>query len=763
MMHWNQKIHSFILRHSVLLIILFALLTLKFSFLLPKIEIDSSADIFFDRQGQSYLKLQDWKKQFGNDEHVIIAFSDKNIFTEKNLTLISKLTDRLELLENVDNIRSLTNVNNIIGQKNDFIVEKLIEEIPSDKDALAKLKTAALRNPLYVKNVISKDAKTTALIVELENHPSKNSIYKKEVIDNISQILKEKPFARKTYYLSGLPVIECFFAAYMQKDLRLFIPLMLVVITGILYFTFRKIKIVILPLICIVIILTLTMPLLYFLGFSINNVTTMIPPILMAIAIADSIHFIDESIGKQKSTAIENTMRHLLFPCFLTTVTTTVGFLALSLNRIPPVRQLGIVAAAGITIAFIVTFTFLPALAKQMNLFSNENNKPIKKKDFIEKKLNKYLLKLGDFNKKYKFIILMGTLLLIGICFVGITRIKVETSVLEYFQKDSPIYQSTTYIEDHLTGIQVLNISFKSDVQDYFKNPEVLKEIEQLRTFLQTIKEVDTVTSVTDYIKDIHQSFHNENSAFYKIPDSKNLIAQYLLLYGQNDLNSFVDSQWQWTTVRVHLKEHSTTRLKKIIKRIEQYLKTHRFAFPQFDILGQTVLEVESNNAVTKGQMRSLGLAMIVIFGMMFLVFRSIPIGLVSIIPNILPLLINFGIMGWFGIRLDSATSMISAIGIGIIVDDTIHFLHTFEESLKETAGDYTQAMYNTLVTKGRPIILTSVILFFGFGVVIFSKFVPTSYFGLLSALIMINALLADLIILPCVLLFFKPRFHGMQ
>jgi predicted RND superfamily exporter protein len=152
-------------------------------------------------------------------------------------------------------------------------------------------------------------------------------------------------------------------------------------------------------------------------------------------------------------------------------------------------------------------------------------------------------------------------------------------------------------------------------------------------------------------------------------------------------------------------------------------------------------------------------MAMVVVFGMMFFVFKSFSVGWVSVVPNVIPILMNFGIMGWFGIRLDSATSMIAAMGIGIIVDDTIHYLHSYGEALKKT-GDHTKAMYQALESKGRPIILTSVILFFGFGVLSISKFVPTSYFGSLSAILMLTALLADLIVLPCLLLQFKPKFR---
>ena len=225
------------------------------------------------------------------------------------------------------------------------------------------------------------------------------------------------------------------------------------------------------------------------------------------------------------------------------------------------------------------------------------------------------------------------------------------------------------------------------------------------------------------------------------------------------DLDNFVDSPWQWTTVRIRLKEHSTHKLKGVMEKIQTYLDRNYANGVDASLVGQTVLEVETNNAVTEGQLKSLGLAMIVIFGMMFVVFRSIPVGLVGIVANVLPILVNFGIMGWLGIRLDSATSMISAIGIGIIVDDTIHFLHRFGEALK-AEGDYNRAVRITIASKGRPIIMTSILLFSGFGVVVFSKFVPSMCFGYLCALLMFNALWADLIVLPALLLVLKPKFR---
>ncbi|MCK5343369.1 MAG: MMPL family transporter, partial [Candidatus Heimdallarchaeota archaeon] len=481
--------------------------------------------------------------------------------------------------------------------------------------------------------------------------------------------------AHVTYYISGLTAIEYFYAAYMQDDFKAFMPFLFLMIIVAMYLSFRSIKLTVLPLLSIMVSVACSMALLHLMGFSVNNVTTIIPPILMAIMIADSVHVIGEALErKRKSEGLEGdflkvTMKHLMFPCFLTTTTTAVGFWSLSLSEIPPVRQLGIVVGFGVFIALILTFTFLPACAKKWRVFRVETKASREgSQDYFEN----ILTRVSEINKRYYKTITVLSIFIVGISVWGVSKIQAETSVIEYFRKSTPIYKSTIFIEKNLSGVHTLNISLRSDEVDYFKNPQALKTLEEITGFLHGIPEVDKVSSVNDYMKEINKSFHNEDPEFYRLPDNRRMVSQYVLLYGRDDLEDFMDDQWQWATIRVRLKEHSTVKLSGVIGEIQEYVQRYRKDFSHVRTLGQTVLEVEANNTVSNGQMKSLGLAMLVIFGMMFLVFRSLPVGLVSVIPNVLPILMNFGLMGFCGIRLDSATSMIAAVGIGIVVDDTI-------------------------------------------------------------------------------------------
>lgn len=757
------KYIRFIFRHSIFIIISTLIITAAAAAVLLNLKIDNSVDVFFNKNGDRFINFEHWKDQFGTDEVVIVALETEDAFTARNLSLISHLTHQFESLEHVDQVTSLTNVNTIIGRDQDFIIEHLIEDIPQGDDALAALKEAAVRDPLYVKNVVSSDGTVAAILVELEKYQGndKDSRYKKKVILEIQDILRAAVPADVSYHLTGSMAIEYFYAAYMQEDFKAFMPFLFLMIIAVMYFSFRSVKLVVLPLVAIMVSVACTMALLHLLGYSVNNVTTIIPPILMAIIIADSVHVIGEGMSRRridgKEFFLEKTIQHLFFPCFLTSATTAFGFWSLTLSTIPPVRQLGIVVGCGVFFAFAVTFTFVPALAKLGGMFENHHVPDVDSQGSKFACLLKWIAMINV--RYYKQIIFIG----IGVVCIsvwGASKIKAETSVIEYFKPSTPIYQATIFVEDRLSGVHTLNVSLRSTEENYFQSPTALNEIEEIAAFLYSIPEVDKVISVNDYIKEINQSFHNEDKTFYRLPDTQKMVAQYVLLYGREDLEDFVDDSWQWATIRIRLKEHSTVKLEGVIAKIEHFLKKYEKPDLTVQVVGQTALEVESNNAVTEGQIQSLGMAMVVIFGMMFLVFRSFPVGLVSVPSNIFPILMNFGIMGFFGIRLDSATSMIAAVGIGIVVDDTIHFLYGFGEALKKTQT-YVEAVEVTFQERGKAIILTSVILFFGFGILSFSRFVPTAYFGMLTAILMLNALIADLFITPSLLLWLKPPFKG--
>ncbi|MFW6179375.1 MAG: efflux RND transporter permease subunit, partial [Desulfohalobiaceae bacterium] len=317
----------------------------------------------------------------------------------------------------------------------------------------------------------------------------------------------------------------------------------------------------------------------------------------------------------------------------------------------------------------------------------------------------------------------------------------------------SPQRQAVDFVEQRLSGVGLLDISVQGNQRDAFKNPENLRVLENLETHVAGILGVDTTTSLNHFMKDMHKSFHDEKPEYYEIPDSRQLISQYLLLYDADDIQDVVNTDFDHARIMARLGVHSSSEQSRVIAAAKSSIDQLDTAGLSIRVTGQAVQDVNIVRALVSGQIYSLGIAGVVISLLMFIVFKSLSLGFLSLLPNIFPILLNFGIMGLLGIPLNTATSLIAAVAIGIAVDDTIHFLFFYNAKRKQGISAV-EAVKSTVLIKGRALVSTSVILCVAFGVLLLSSFVPIIYFGLLSALIMLTALLGDLVLLPAVLMF---------
>jgi hypothetical protein len=301
----------------------------------------------------------------------------------------------------------------------------------------------------------------------------------------------------------------------------------------------------------------------------------------------------------------------------------------------------------------------------------------------------------------------------------------------------------------------MLDVSIQAENFDAFKDPENLETVEELEAYIKTIPGVDRTTSFNHFIKDMHMSFHNEDPEYYRIPDSRQLIAQYLLLYDADDIEDFVNSDFDHTRIMVRLGVHSSADQERIIQDIRDFILQLDAKQLSMRVTGQAVQDVNTIDALVSGQVYSLSIAVGVISLFMFLVFRSLAMGFLSLIPNCFPIILNFGIMGLMGIPLNTATSLIAAVAIGIAVDDTIHFISRYNQGRRQ-GNAVPGAVESTLLIKGRALLSSSAILCIGFGILVLSSFMPVGYFGLLSACIMLTAVYGDLVLLPAILLLKK-------
>jgi predicted RND superfamily exporter protein len=745
-----RKLIEIVIKHNVIVLSGAILFALPFFIWAPFVKTVDNVDYFTVENNDETKFYDQLKKTFGNDEFFIIAFQKENQFTHDNLNLLQHLTMDLEGIEEVREVKSLANVEDIIGRENDFEIKKFLEVIPETPEKLEALKSQALSNPLYVNTLISRDGKTAAIVLFPFERPG-NENFRKELTAKCEAVLDSYRIQGMDFSIAGWTVTNLYLSQYLKSDMAVFIPLTYLFIILCVYFFFRSIQFTFLALLNITICLGSTMGLFYLTGTALNNVTAIVPPLIMALSLCDTVHIFShmdkrilERLGDKKK-ALHHVLQSLFMPCFLTSFTTILGFISLYISDIPPIREFALMASAGMLFEFFFSFFFMAPLMlffPQEMIFIDYG-----RKDWMTglvEGINQYV-------KKFSKVFFTAGLLLMIVSILLASGIKVETNLLDFFKPESPVRTSLSKIEKHLGGIQTLDISLTGNGPDVFKNPDSLHVIESIQTFLAGQKGVDVTLSFVDFLKDIHQSFHNEDPAFYAIPESGELVSQYMLIYDSDEIDDFVTRDFSHARISARIHEYSSAEQGILIDTMRQFIRGMDTRGLDVKVSGRAVQDVNTMDALVWGQVSSLSLAAVIIFIVLFLMLRSFKIGCLSIVPNLFPLLLNFGIMGALAIPLNTATALISAVAIGIAVDDTIHFLFDYKVQ-RESGRDIPEAIERVFKRKGRAIISSSLILFIGFGVMIFSRFVPIVHFSLLSAAIMVTALIGDVVFLPSML-----------
>jgi len=747
-----------ITHHSIFFLVVSLLIALPFIIQAPKVKTVDNVD-YFTLENDPDVKFYDaFKAVFGNDEFFIIAFKKDDIFTVENLTLLKDMTRDLEAIEEIREIKSLANVNDTIGEDDYFIVRPFLETIPDTDDGLVALRKSALSNPLYLKNLISVDGTTAAIVVSVHDRPDEPA-YRKRVIAKCDQVLEKYRERTGPVYKAGWTSMNLCLTQYMKNDVAVFIPVTYLFITIAVFLFFRNIRLTLIAMINISVCMGSTMGLFHLFDITLNNVTTIVPPVVMSLALCDTVHIfshLDADLLKRfptKEKALSHLLKTLWIPCLLTTVTTAVGFASLMVNDMAPIRDFGKIGSIGMFFEFTFAFTLIPCLLLRFDetkIFTVNHS---------ETNTGKFLEKIVCLVQTRYRLINIGAVVIVIISLWAASTIKVETNLLDYFKKKSPIRIDTEFVEKNLSGIATLDISLKSQTPGAFKAPESIKLIETIQTFINTIQGVDKTISFANFIKDMNQSFHNESREYYKVPDSRELVAQYLLMYDSDDIDDFMNDSYDISRIAVRVAAHSTLDHKRIMSDIRQFIDRIDHHGIDIRLTGRIVQDVNIIDAIVNGQVSSLVSAAGVIAIIMVIVLKSVKLGVVSLVPNLFPIALNFGIMGIAGIHLNTATALIAALALGIATDDTVHFLTELRNYLAQGI-DEADALGRVIKEKGSGILAASAILAIGFGVMVMSSFVPTVYFGLLSAIIMVIAPFGDLLILPSVILGLK-RFSG--
>jgi len=748
---------NFLDRYKKIIAVLVPLVILILGISLKDLAFEGSYRIWFAKDSSLLKNYDRFRKIFGNDDSVIIVFKDENgIFNKKAINSILRITEKLWKTKYITRVDSLTSYQYIHVSKediDDIIVEDFIKKDANLTDEyLKKRAKIALTQKSLIGSFVSKDLKTTMIIARLTPKAGEKEDISFELMGYIEKILnKESKITGYKYWVNGGAALTVAFVKIAMDDGATFTPLIFVSIFVLLFLLFRRISGAIIPLLVVGLTIIVVLSIQVLLGYKLNNFTANIPVFIVAIGIADAVHIYSvwskyKVEGVENKEAVFETLSKNFQPIFLTSLTTAIGFLSLAISNIIPIKTLGLATSFAAILAFVLSIFYMPTL---LLLIKNKNSKIKKIKEFRLEYKN-YATFLVKHNKK--IVLFVGFLFIFFI--YGLTKVKVDSNTIRYFDKNVEVRKSTEFIMDNITGPMSYEIVVDSGVKDGIKDPLFLKTVDRFYKEVQNkFSDIRHLHSLLDIIKEFHKVMNGGRGEFYKVPDNKNLIAQYLLLYSMSlpqgmEINDKMDIEQRLLRITAQVNLVNTSKDLQILKWIKNWWAKTPY---KVELNGQTQMFAYMQKDVTNTLIYSISMALTLVSIIMILIFRDLKMLLIFIMPNILPVILVVGIMGWNGIDIDLGVALSGAIIIGVAVDDTIHFFSKYFLA-KEMGLNLVDRFAYVFTYSGKAILFTTIILSLSFSIFMFSSFEPNFNFGLITASALILALIADLVLLPALL-----------
>ena len=722
-----------------------------------KIHINPDLQALIPSDDPDVIRMEELEEEFGGLDVILISYHSEDVFSRKGLEMIENLSYDLEGLPEIDHIISLTNYESILSDDESMTVDKFIQEFPSSQHESDSLAQCAIADPMLGRLLVSADREYTAIIIY--PNPDTDEVTTVSAIQNLLiPYQKEKHDLR----LGGMPVIRAQISDDIGHDTSTFIPAGMLLIAVLLYFSFRSRRGVVLPLLVVLLSILGTLGLMAWLGLMLSVISSIMPIMLIAVASAYGIHIITryfEDCAVLPDTAdskeiVTSVIEHMLRPLFLAGLTTVIGFLSLLSHILPASREVGVLTAFGVALAFAISITFIPAVL----VLTQKPSSDRQDKNTANRLLSRILVRIGRLVFHHRTVIFSAFAVITIIAAIGIPKVELDSNPLNYYGPDSDVRVINNIIEERFGGSTTMSVVVEGDI----KSPEVLNQIDQIQKFLEGREGVGYTLAITDFVKLMNQSMNGGDPAYYTIPDSRQLVSQYLLLYSWESsdgyLDSYVDYDYRTAQIVIRLNTMDVYYMVDLQEELNQFLNQNIRVDNKPKSEGYAVLLGNLMPMMVKGQIRSLVLSVILAALVTGLVFRSLSAALISAMPLAFAITGVFGLMGYLGIYLNTATSMLSSIMIGIGIDYTIHFLFRFRTEIRNGLGDE-EAIVKTLSTTGQGIIINGFSVMMGFAVCMLSTFIPIFFFGWLISVSIFMCLIAALTLLPLVLILTRPKF----
>ncbi len=718
---------------------------------------------------------------FPSKEFVFVGLEADDPLSLKAVQTMFSLTQDVEKFPGVYQVISPTNIALITGTADGMDVRDVLPKMPESDEDLQAYRDRLFRSDLALKNLIARDTSALGMMIFL-----RNDVDNSEFAEKFIHFIDTRPLPEGiSLFAAGKSILSHYIGVGMQTDMSTFFGGGILVIFVLLLFIFRNVRGVVLPLMVVIFSVIWTLGLMVLLGFALSHAITILPILVMAIAVADSIHILTHYMKNSaeqtdKKAVVLKTMGDMNSPVLMTSLTTIAGFISLGTVSTESIMELGLFTAAGVLFALILSLSIVPALLAVLKLPKARRMKTTVTGPFTSRAA---LATVRFSVKNFQWL----SLLLLILALVGFSRLRHESSTKDNFPPDHPVRIAWDKVNSLFAGSTSFQIMFEGNAKDVMKDPRILRDMDDLSRQIRNIDKVGDTQSIADFIKKFNKVLNGDDPAFYRIPadtetivgstwmerdgrweeveeetktSGRDLVAQYIQLFEMSgkpdDMANLVDYDYRNAKMSVFIHDDRASQLRRIDSEINRDLRG-KFAGVTVAVTGMAKLILVVDELIVKGQLYSILTSLVLVWILTSLMFRSPVLGLFNTLPLFFALILNFIIMGLFSIPINLETMVTSSIAIGVGVDYAIHFVYRYQQKFRDS-GNYEEAFVLAFADSGLAIVFNSFIVAAGFSIIALSQFVAVSYMGILITMTMLTSAAGALIVLPVLFIRFKPR-----
>ena len=730
-------------------------------------DINNDLSAWVAKDTPEYQTYERFTDEFGGTRNMIVAFRGP-VFTPEGLQLVERLTHEIQQIPLVERVYSLATANIVrpipatAADDGGIEVTPLLEDRSATQAGADAVKADALDDPLLRGDLVSADGRSTAIVVTFDERRIDEA--RSRTIAAVEAAVRSRaPSSFDAFFNGSLEISEAYNRVTISNTEQL-TPFIAGLTLIALYGMFRSASRVLLLAVAIASSAVWTIGLYGLAGFQFNVLTSMLVPLVVVLAVADDVHIVqhfDQELRRSGSheQAFVSSVSHLAGPLLGASITTALGLASLAASDIVAVRTFGIGAGIGVMVDCVMSLVLVPTLLT----FVRPRRAPAPQ----ERWLLEPLRRAGRFAFAHSRTVLLGMTLVAAVCLAGVTRLRVDTNHINFFPVSHPLSQSAAVIDTELSGIYTFDVLLEGP-PDSVTTPDALARMDRLQGELARLSHVRKVVSVVDYVKRVNQQLNGGAAAAHAIPASREAIAQELFVFGLSDEGR---AELARVVASDNSRAHISVKLASMSSDVvfEQIFQAEALAARAFEgsevrptVTGSGRIFATLDHYMVTSQISSFGTAFVTVFGVLFLVFRSVHYGVLGVVANTFPIAVVLGLMGWLDISLNVATIMVASVTLGIVDDDTVHFIARFRRELAGGA-DPRDAVETAAMHEGRAALTTTIINGMGFGVLMLSPYRPTAWFGGLLALTMVVAFLAEVFVVPAMIALLPKWFSASR